>query len=402
MDDEAPVEELGSAKGASRLGELKKSFGPAWIVMIADVDAASIVTAAQDGASFGYGLVWFLLLLIIPLFLIQEAAGRVGVVTGKGLGEIIRKNYRRKTAIIMSFPLAATDVLSYVAEYTGIALGFGLIGIPPILSLPVAYTAHLVLVFRKKYLTVEKFLIAVSVVFVFCYFASLYLRGVSATVPSLFALNSSPHFVYLLAASAGAVVMPFMLFYQASATAEKGVRHLWASRFETFVGAIVSEVIMVAILMATVGVTPSSLTFSTSSGLAEGLRSISDGYSVYLFAAGLIAAAFLALVVISLASAWAVTEAVGVGRDKFFWIYLFESLPALVVPMLIPNLFGLLLNSMVAFTFVLIGPGIILGLIASNRKIMGANASSLRLKMGYWISLGFIVGCGLWAIFLLV
>ena len=79
----------------SRLSELRSTFGPAWIVMIADVDAASIVTAAQDGASYGYGLVWFLLILAIPLFLIQEAAGRIGIATGQGLGEVIRKNYTR-------------------------------------------------------------------------------------------------------------------------------------------------------------------------------------------------------------------------------------------------------------------------------------------------------------------
>ncbi len=78
---------------------------------------------------------------------------------------------------------------------------------------------------------------------------------------------------------------------------------------------------------------------------------------MYLFAIGLIAAAFLALVVISLASAWAVTGATGLGRNNFFWVYLLESLPAVAVPMFFPNLFNLLLNSMVAFTFVLIGLG---------------------------------------------
>ncbi len=386
----------------SRLSELRSTFGPAWIVMIADVDAASILTAAQDGAAFGYGLVWFLLLLIIPLFIIQESAGRIGVVTGKGLGDVIRTNYSKRTAVLMSFPMAGTDVLSYVAEYAGIALGFELLGIPVYFSLPVAYVAHLLLVFKKKYVTVEKFLIAISIVFVLSYVGSLFTRGVHATVPSLFRFSSSPNFVYLLAASAGAVIMPFMLFYQASATAEKKTRHLWASRFETLVGAIVSEVIMIVILMATVGVNPANLSFNSASSLAEGLRTLADGYSVYLFAIGLIAAAFLALVVISLASAWAVTEAVGVGRNKFFWIYLAESLPALAVPMFIPNLFGLLLNSMVAFTFVLIGPGVILGLIASNKKILGQHASSTPLKIGYWLCLAAIVGCGLWAVSLVL
>ncbi len=366
--------------------------------MIADVDAASIVTAAQDGASYGYGLVWFLLILIVPLFLIQESAGRIGVVTGKGLGEVIRTNYGKKTAVFMSLPMAATDVLSYVAEYAGIALGFEMLGIPVFLSLPAAYIVHLLLVFKKKYATVEKFLIAISIVFVLCYTGSLLSRGVAVATTNSLLFSSSPHFVYLLAASAGAVVMPFMLFYQASATAEKKAKSLWASRFETFVGAVASELIMIIILMATVGVRSGANFFGSATSLAAGLRSIADGYSVYLFAIGLIAAAFLALVVISLGSAWAVTEAVGVGREKFFWIYLLESLPALAVPMFYPNLFNLLLNSMVLFTFVLIGPGIIMGLVASNAKIMKEFKSSTPLKIGYWTSLALIVACGLWAV----
>ena len=91
--------------------------------------------------------------------------------------------------------------------------------------------------------------------------------------------STAPHFVYLLAATAGAVVMPFMLFYQASATAEKKSKFLWASRFETLVGAVVSEVIMVVILMATVGVDPKSFSLNSVGVLAKGLSSVADGYS---------------------------------------------------------------------------------------------------------------------------
>jgi manganese transport protein len=367
--------------------------------MIADVDAASIVTAAQDGASYGYGLAWFLLILAVPLFLIQEAAGRIGIATGQGLGEVIRRNYTKRTAILMSLPMAGTDILSYIAEYAGIAIGFELLGVPVFLSLPVVYILHLLLVWKKKYVTVEKFLIAISAVFILSYAASLVMRGLPHTsITSFASFSTAPPFVYLLAASAGAVVMPFMLFYQASATAEKKSKFLWASRFETLIGAVVSEVIMVVILMATVGVNPNSFNVGSVATLAKGLSALADGYSPILFGVGMIAAAFLALVVISLASAWAVTEATGLGRDRFFWIYLLESLPAVAVPMFFPNLFSLLLNSMVAFTFVLIGPGIILGLVAGNRKIMGANVSSTRLRISYWASLALIVGFGTFAV----
>lgn len=380
----------------SKFWQLRRTFGPAWIVMIADVDAASIITAAKDGASFAYGLVWFLLVLIIPLFFIQEAAGRIGIATGQGLGEVIRKNYSRKTALLMSLPMAGTDILSYVAEYAGIALGFELIGIPAIYSLPIAYVFNLLLVWRKKYLTIEKFLIAISAVFILSYVASLFMRGLPpmGSISSFFALNLSPQYLYLIAASAGAVVMPFMLFYQASATAEKKATYLWASRVETLAGAIVSEGIMVVILLATVGLAPISFNLNSVAELSRGLSSIANDYTSYFFAIGLISAAFLALVVISLASAWAVTEASGLGRNRFFWVYLIESLPAVAVPIVFPNLFSLLLGSMVAFTFVLIGPGAILGILASNKEIMKSNVSTPFLKGGYWISLALVVGCG--------
>ena len=149
-----------------RLRTFARSFGPAWVVMIADVDAASILTAAADGAVYGYSLVWFLLLLAVPLFLIQEAAGRIGVATGKGLGEIIRENYSRRIALLTSVPMAFTDMLSYVAEFTGIAIGFQLLGVAPILSLPVVYVVYLAIVWKRGYTTVEKFLIVFSFVLI--------------------------------------------------------------------------------------------------------------------------------------------------------------------------------------------------------------------------------------------
>ncbi len=226
-----------------RLSEFLRSFGPAWVVMIADVDAVSVLTAAEDGAVYGYGLIWFLLLLTIPLFVIQEAAGRIGVATQKGLGEVIRENYSRRTAILMSLPMATVDVVSYVVEFAGIAVGMELFGIPPYFSLPAFYVLHLIVVLKRKYLTAEKILLATSFVLIIAYAGSLYARGFVDSNPVYFSLSRP--FLYLLAASAGAVVMPFMLFYQASATAEKKVHYLWASRLETLVGAIASEVGMV-------------------------------------------------------------------------------------------------------------------------------------------------------------
>jgi len=382
----------------SRIRTFMHSFGPAWVVMIADVDAASILTAATDGALYGYSLVWFLLVLAIPLFLIQEAAGRIGVATGKGLGEIVRENYSRKVGLLTSVPMACTDILSYVVEFTGIAIGFQLLGIAPVFSLPLVYGVYLLIVWRKGYTTVERFLVVFSAVLIISYAGSLFLRGLpSASEYVFFFWSWKPDFLFLLAATAGAVVMPFMLFYQASATAEKRVRSLWSSRLETLLGAVASEIGMVVILLATIGLN-GSLESGSPKALTKALSTLAGPYAVIVFAVGLIAASFLALIVISLGSAWGVAESIGWGRQRFFWIYLLESLPALLVPLFIPDLFHLAIDMMVVFVFVLLAPGIMVGLIASKKQVMHEYVSGLAWGLAYWVSLALVVASGFLAL----
>jgi len=378
-----------------RLREFMQSFGPAWVVMIADVDAPSILTAAAVGATYGYGLIWFLVLLVVPLFLIQEASGRIGVATGKGLGEVIRSSYSRRIAVLASLPMAVVDVVSYVAEYTGIAVGLGLVGVPPAISMPLVYVAHVGIIRVKKFVAIEKILIAVSTVLILSYAGSLLVRGFHPS--SMLYLSAEPRYLFLLAATAGAVVMPFMLFYQASATAEKGTTRLWAMRTETLIGAFASEIGMIVIVMATAGLS-SSVNFAEPKTLAMALSSIAGAYAPYLFAVGLVSAAFTALVVISLASSWAVVEAMGWQRSNFFWVYVAESIPAVAVPIFYPDLLGLALNMMVVFVFVLAGPGILLGRLASDKKVMGTYVSSNLWKTAYWVSLVSVLCLGVIAV----
>jgi len=363
--------------------------------MIADVDAPSVLTAATVGATYSYGLIWFFLLLIPPLFVIQEASGRVGMATGKGLGEVIRENYSKRIAILAGLPMATVSVVSYIAEYAGIAVGMELIGVPPIVSVPIAYAAYAAVVVRRRYLTTEKALLVISAVLIVAYAGSLFARGFIASGPVY--LSANPKYLYLLAACAGAVVMPFMLFYQASATAEKRATRLWTMRTETLVGAVASEIGMIVIAMATSGLS-SSLNFADPKALSLALSSIAGSYAPYVFAVGLVAAAFLALVVISLGSSWAVVDTMGWKKSSFLWVYLAESLPAVVIPILYPEPLSLVLGLMVVLVFVLVGPGVLMGLLGSNRKIMGGYASNRRWKVAYWLSLAVVLSFGVVAV----
>jgi Mn2+/Fe2+ NRAMP family transporter len=363
--------------------------------MIADVDAPSVLTAATVGATYSYGLIWFFLLLVVPLFVIQEASGRVGMATGKGLGQVIRENYSRQVALLASLPMAVVSVVSYIAEYAGIAVGMELIGVPPFVSVPIAYAAYVAVVLKRKYLTTERALLVVSAVLIVSYACSLLARGLVASTPFYFSV--SPNYLFMLAACAGAVVMPFMLFYQASATAEKRTTRPWTMRIETLTGAVASEVGMVVIAMATSGLS-SSLNFADPKALSLGLSSIAGPYAPYVFAVGLVAAAFLALVVISLGSSWAVVDTMGWQKSSFVWVYVAESLPAVVIPILYPAPLSLVLGLMVVFVFVLVGPGVLMGLVGSSGRIMGAHASTRRWKVAYWLSLAVVLGFGVAAV----
>ena len=378
-----------------RVQEFLRSFGPAWVVMIADVDAPSILTAATAGAAYGYGLAWFFLVLIAPLFVIQEVSGRIGVATGKGLGEVIRSSYSRRVAVAASAPMAVVDIVSYVAEYTGIAIGGELVGVPPLVSMPLAYVAQILIIRRRNYISIEKVLIAITTVLVVAYAGSLIFRGLTPSTLTFFSSSSS--YLFMLAASAGAVVMPFMLFYQASATAKKGGVRLWAMRTETLVGAIASEVGMIVIMMATAGLGGTE-DFASPGILSGALATVAHSFAPYLFALGLVAAAFLALVVISMASSWAVVEAMGWGGNRFFWVYVAESLPAVAIPIFYPDLLSLALGLMVAFVFVLAGPGVLMGKVASDTRVMGELASKGFLKTAYWMSLAAVLCFGVVAV----
>ena len=381
----------------AKVGQIVKTWGPAWLVMIADVDAASAITAADSGAQYGTKLVWFIMLLVIPLYVIQEVAGRVGVVTGKGLGELIRENYSRHIAVLSALPMALVDIISYIVEYTGIAVGFQMMGVSPWISVPFAFLAHVLVVYNRKYAEAEKPLLVMSVIFAIVWIVAACLTARHGIVVVPFYFSTSPDFIFMLAANIGAVIMPFMLFYQVSATAEKGTdkNNVWAVRFETLVGAIFSELIMVAIAVSAIGINSNSLDFTSPKVLSQSLASVAGHFAPYVFGVGLITASFIALIVISLGSSWGVTEAMGWGKKHWFKVYLIESIPAVLIPLFSFNLIKLALNLMVLQIVVLIAPAIILGVIASNEKLMGDLSLKGFNRFIYWFIIVLIFATGI-------
>jgi Mn2+/Fe2+ NRAMP family transporter len=128
--------------------------------------------------------------------------------------------------------------------------------------------------------------------------------------------------------------------------------------------------------------------------LSQSLASVAGIFAPYVFGVGLITASFIALIVISLGSCWGVTEAMGWGRKHWFKVYLVESIPAVIIPLVSYNLINLAMNLMVLQIVVLIAPAVILGVIASNKKMMGGFLLKGINKYIYWITILLIFGTG--------
>lgn len=378
-----------------------KVFGPAWLVMMADVDVASIITALQAGSVWGYRMIFVMIVLTVPLFFIQDATGRLGAAGGMGLGHAILKNYGRNTAVIASLPMALSDFLEYVAEFAGMAIGFILLHLPVLPGLLFVFVLHAAVVIGRQYKEAEAVLLPISFVLLAVILATavvfpansqrLITTGLTPLQPYL-----NRNFDYLMAASIGAVIMPWMLYFQSGAASRKSltISDLRKQRWVTLIGAIISELLMCVIVIdgTHIAATGSFITIESISHEVAGLGS----YATLALGIGFIAAGFLALVVVSLGSAWGVLEGLGLrSRKSFTYVYLAESIPALLTVILISNYVELMLNLMVVYTVIVIPSLYFLGRLVTSRKVMKEGAYTSAQAMIYYAMASSIVIGGL-------
>ena len=409
MIDEARVLVPGGLR--ERLARWLPLVGPAWIVMIADVDAPSVVTAGRAGTSFGYGLVLPLLALIPVLYLVQEMTARLGIVTGRGHAELIRERYGLRWAAVAVVSMVAIDLVAYVAEFAGIALGAAILGIPVALAIVATLVAHSLVVLTRSYDMFERIALAFSLLlFAFIVLAIGQQPDLGAAAAGLWpgAAIGQPAFLGLAVALTGASVMPWMLFYQQAASVDKGLHRqdLNAARRETLVGAGASQLLMVAIVVAAAAATAHALPLPSVAlpDLPAGLARLASGPTGVILALGLIGAGVLALVVISLSAAWAWSELMGwrhslnhsVSRAPgFYLVYLLEVVPAALVALLAPSLGAVVLGAMILNVVVLAVPLTFLVRLSSDREVLGPLANSRCRAAVLWTVTAGLVCLGL-------
>jgi len=293
------------------------------MVMLADTDAGSVITAAQSGAQWGYKMILPQLLLIPMLYVIQEITVRLGVATGKGHGEGIKETFGMKWALLSVSTLFLASVGALVTEFAGIAGAGQLFGVPPWLSVSIATILLIALGLSGSYKRYEIIGIAVGLLELF-FFVSAFMAhpNPSEIIRELGTLPlNNKDYVFMLAANVGAVIMPWMIFYQQGAVIDKGIKscHMKWAKWDTLIGSVVTQIIMILVIVAsatTLGKVNPGVSLNNIQQIAGALEPVLGvmGGKV-AFSLGIVGAGFIAALVVSVAGAWGVGEVFGFNRS---------------------------------------------------------------------------------------
>ncbi len=298
-------------------------LGPGLVVMLADTDAGSLITAAQSGAVWGYRMLLLLVILIPIVYIAQELTVRLGVVTGQGHGELIKSHFGLKWAWLSISTLILSCMGAIVCEFTGIAGVGHLLGVPSGLSIGIVIFFMIVMALTGSYHSVERSAILIGlfelIFVVVAGFAHPHYHEALTTMWNI-PIHSEQYW-YLSAATVGACVMPWMIFYQQSAVVDKKLKieHLKMARADTFFGAILTQIIMISMVVitaATIGKTNPGASLNTVEQISEALIPfLGKTVGETLFALGMLGAALVAAIVVSLTAAWGLGEVTGYKRS---------------------------------------------------------------------------------------
>jgi Mn2+/Fe2+ NRAMP family transporter len=299
---------------------LTLAIGPGLVVMLADTEAGSVIAAAQSGAQWGYRLLLLQFVLIPALFMAQELASRLGLATRQGLAELALHRLGRLPTVVLLVTLTISCVGALVTELSGLAGVGQLYGVPVWQSSVVATAGLLAIILTGTYLSVERAAIALGL----CELAFIALAWQARPERSeiLSQVLQMPFgdrgFLYLLAASLGTCVIPWAIFYQQSASIDKGLTrtHLTAARAETLVGAVLCQTINAAILIAAASAFGHG---GAAGGSFDQVSEIAGAFTAVIgpaagrvvFGLGMTGGALVAAIVVCLTAAWAFGEVLG-------------------------------------------------------------------------------------------
>lgn len=391
-----------------RLGIFVAILGPGIITGSVDNDAGGITTYSVAGAVYGYGLIWTLIPSFIVLMVIQEMNARMGIVTGKGLSDLIRENAGVRITFFIFIGLLLANIGNTTTEFAGVAGSMEIFGVSKYISVPLVAFLVWILVVKGTYQIAERIFLIFS--------ASLLTYVVSALMskPHWGEIGSSiikPQFemntqsLTMVIALVGTTIAPWMQFYMQSSVIEKGLkmRHYKYTFIDIAVGCVVTVVVAFFIMVACGStLNPNGIQITEAKDAALALKPLAGELASQVFAFGLFVASVFSATILPLATAFYICEAFGfeAGIDKKwdeakeFYILYTGILIVSAIIILIPNapLIAISIWSQVINGILL--PVILVSMIllVNNKKIMGIYVNKPSQNMIGWSAVVILTG----------
>ena len=373
--------------------------GPGALAMLGENDGPSMLSYATSGATYGLGfLLPFIIVTFAAAYVVQEMAMRLGAVTGRGYGELVFQRFGRFWGWASAVDLALTNLITLVTEVIAIRLGMGFFGVPPWAAVACAVLLVTVGSWGGRYATWERLAAGLAVFNLLFVAVAIFARPSAGEVLHAVATwgptpkTTLQAFLLILASNIGATVTPWMLFFQQSASVDKGMgrRDIRRGRQNTAIGAVIAAVTGCAAMVAAAPLFTHHVDMSHyqgGAGFAEALRPIIGAPGAALFALGLVEAGAVAMLTISASSAYSIAEMIsGAGRSfnasprqapLFHATNIGIAILAGAV-VLIPGapLLTLSLNANLLATILMPAALVFLLMMSGDRQIMGIDANS--------------------------
>ena len=382
-------------------------IGPGIITANVDNDAGGITTYSIAGATYGYNLLWMLVLVTIALVMVQEMSARLGVVTGRGLADLIRESMGvRVTAFVIGVLLIA-NLANTVSEFAGVAASMEIFGVSKYVSVPIVALGVWLLIVKGSYKSVERIFLVASALYLSYVVSGLLVNPpwgqvLSAAVTPSFRFEAG--YVTLFITVIGTTIAPWMQFYQQSAIADKGLKptDMAYERIDVIVGSLFTDIVAAFIMIACAAtIFARGLQIETAQDAAMALGPLAGAFAEQLFALGLLNASIFSAAILPLSTAYVVCEAFGwesgVNRTWKEAPVFFGSFTAIIVIgagiILLPikSLIEAMLQSQTLNGVLL--PVILVAMLKliNDRRVMGDYVNGRLFNLFSWATVGVLI-----------
>jgi Mn2+/Fe2+ NRAMP family transporter len=389
--------------------------GPGILAMLGENDGPSMIAYASDGAQYGLGFfVPLIPVLFAMAYVCQEMCMRVGAVTHRGYGELVLQRYGRVWGWFGAGDLTLTNLVTLVAEFISIRVGLAYFHLGSGVAVALGLALVLFTLSGGRYWRWERIVLGLAL------FNGLFLLAAIMVKPHVGAIVSSFDFgafpggsfntlLLLLASTIGATVTPWMIFFQQSACADKGMtpHDVQHGRYDTAVGAVLAAIFGVGALIAGAALLThngAGIQGFAGAGFPQALGHVAGSAAGSVFALGLIEAGAVAILTISASTAYAAGECVGVSHSfnssprnaiVFYAANIGVALLAAAV-ILIPGapLLSIALNANVLATVLLPVSLVLMVMLANDKGLMGPWANKRSTNAIGIAVIAFVGLCG--------